>query len=60
VDGRIPNILEAISLYKNPSRGTLHFLHFLDTTPPFVAILTYSEADIKKNGKWKFVKDNFR
>ncbi len=26
---RTPKILEAIRRYKNPSRGTLHFLHFL-------------------------------
>jgi len=28
-DGRMPNSVFAISWYKNPSIGTLHFLHFL-------------------------------
>ena len=31
-DGRTPNSIFAISRYKNPSSGTLHFLHFLVIT----------------------------
>src|SRR3989338_10403655 len=29
VEGRTPNNFAAINRYKNPSSGTLHFLHFL-------------------------------
>jgi hypothetical protein len=28
-EGRTPKIFDAISRYKSPSSGTLHFLHFL-------------------------------